>query len=48
MGNIHSFRGAARRQLIDAILTAAGTSLLFVLVYGGCSWITSLRSDVGT
>jgi len=27
---------------------AIGLSLLFLVVYGGTSWITSLRSDVGT
>jgi protein-tyrosine phosphatase/membrane-associated phospholipid phosphatase len=26
----------------------AGCSLLFMGIYGGCNWITSLRSDVGT
>jgi membrane-associated phospholipid phosphatase len=48
MGNLHRFRGPARGELIDAALTALGTSLLFVVVYGGCSWLTSLRGDVGT
>ena len=47
MGNLHRFRGPARGELIDAALTALGTSLLFVVVYGGCSWLTSLRGDVG-
>jgi membrane-associated phospholipid phosphatase/predicted protein tyrosine phosphatase len=31
-----------------AAATAAGLSLLFVVVYGGCNWITSQRSDVTT
>ncbi|ABA90016.1 membrane-associated phosphatase, PAP2_like_Aur1 family, and protein serine/threonine/tyrosine phosphatase [Syntrophotalea carbinolica DSM 2380] len=48
MGDIHRFRGTARRDLIDAVLTASGTSLLFILVYGGCSWITAQRSGIGT
>lgn len=48
MGNLHRFSSPARRQLIDATLTSLGTSLLFVLIYGGCSWLTSLRGDVGT
>jgi membrane-associated phospholipid phosphatase len=48
MGNIHRLDGPARRELIDAGATALVTSLLFVAVYGGCSWLTSLRSDVGT
>lgn len=48
MGNIHCLDGPARRELIDAAATALATSLLFVVVYGGCSWLTSLRSDIGT
>jgi predicted protein tyrosine phosphatase/membrane-associated phospholipid phosphatase len=48
MGNLHRFRGPARGQLIHAALTALGTSLLFVVVYGGCSWLTAQRGDVGT
>ena len=30
-----------------ALAASAGLSLLFLLVYGGCIWITSRRSDVG-
>ncbi len=48
MGNLYGFRGPARGELIHAALTALGTSLLFVLVYGGCSWLTAQRGDVGT
>jgi protein-tyrosine phosphatase/membrane-associated phospholipid phosphatase len=48
MGNIHRLDSPARRELIDAAATALATSLLFVVVYGGCSWLTSLRGDVGT
>jgi membrane-associated phospholipid phosphatase/predicted protein tyrosine phosphatase len=48
MGNIHRFRRPARRELIHAAALSAVTSLLFVAVYGGCSWVTSLRGDVGT
>src|SRR4029077_13734090 len=31
-----------------AVATSAGLSILFLVVYGGCSWITSQRHDVGT
>jgi membrane-associated phospholipid phosphatase len=31
-----------------AATTAAALSLLFMVVYGGCTWITAQRSDVGT
>jgi membrane-associated phospholipid phosphatase/predicted protein tyrosine phosphatase len=48
MGNLYRFRGPARGELIHAALTALGTSLLFVVVYGGCSWLTAQRGDVGT
>jgi predicted protein tyrosine phosphatase/membrane-associated phospholipid phosphatase len=48
MGNLYRFRGPARGELIHATLTALGTSLLFVVVYGGCSWLTAQRGDVGT
>jgi membrane-associated phospholipid phosphatase len=48
MGNLYRFRGPARGQLIHAALTALGTSLLFLVVYGGCSWLTAQRGDVGT
>lgn len=30
-----------------AAATAAGLSLLFVVVYGGCSWLTAQRTDIG-
>ncbi len=29
-------------------MTSAALSLLFMVIYGGCSWITEHRSDVGT
>ena len=32
----------------QALAHAVALSLLFMVVYGGASWITSLRSDVGT
>ena len=31
-----------------AAANSAALSLLFIVVYGGCSWITAHRSDVGT
>lgn len=48
MGHFYRFGRTTRRELIDAAATAAATSLLFLVVYGGSSWITSLRADVGT
>src|ERR1043165_3130188 len=33
---------------LAAAVTSVGLSLLFVVVYGGCGWITAHRSDVGT
>ncbi len=48
MGHIHGVNRASREQLIHAAATSAALSLLFVLVYGGCSWLTAQRSDVGT
>jgi protein-tyrosine phosphatase len=35
-------------SLRTAALTSAALSALFVVVYGGTNWITSLRNDVGT
>ena len=32
----------------SAATTSAALSLLFIVVYGGCSWITAHRTDVGT
>src|SRR5436309_10393476 len=31
-----------------ALIVSAGLSILFLIVYGGCNWITSRRGDVGT
>lgn len=33
---------------VSAAANAAALSLLFIVVYGSCSWITAHRSDVGT
>jgi membrane-associated phospholipid phosphatase len=37
-----------RPKFHQALAASAGLSTLFLLVYGGCNWITSQRSDVGT
>lgn len=48
MGDIHRLGSTARGEIISAAVTSAATSLLFMVVYGGCSWLTSLRSEVGS
>lgn len=48
MGNIHRVRGAAHAEIGRSAAVSAALSLLFIVVYGGCSWITSRRADVGT
>ncbi len=56
MGNVHRLRSKAYPLSTDfapvhpvrALATSAALSLLFILVYGGCNWITSQRGDVGT
>lgn len=55
MGNVQRFRCAADRLLktkssvprLKALGASIGLSLLFLLVYGGCIWVTSRRHDVG-
>ena len=37
-----------RPRFLASASTAAGLSLLFMGVYGGCNWITAQRHDVGT
>jgi hypothetical protein len=37
-----------RPRFCHALAVSAGLSVLFLVVYGGCNWITSQRSDVGT
>jgi membrane-associated phospholipid phosphatase len=37
-----------RPTKLNAALTCAGLSALWIVVYGSCNWITSRRSDVGT
>src|SRR5205823_97422 len=40
-------RGTAR-SASRAFATSAALSVLFLVVYGGCNWITSQRADVAT
>jgi membrane-associated phospholipid phosphatase len=55
LGNVHCRDRAARSRLktdapvsrTKALGAAAGLSLLFLLVYGGCLWVTARRDDVG-
>lgn len=47
MGDIHRVRGATRAEIKNSAITSATLSALFILVYGGCNWLTSHRSDVG-
>ena len=53
MGNLFCVAGPAKMMTskpskLIAAMTSAVLSALFVVVYGGCSWITSHRTDVGT
>jgi len=57
MGHLHRFAGAPdeitagtmkRPTKFTAAATSAVLSLLFMIVYGSCNWITAHRSDVGT
>lgn len=56
MGDVHRFVGASSRVItaplpvrpVRALAISAGLSFLFVVVYGGCNWISAHRSDVGT
>ena len=36
-----------KRMRVKAFGVSVGLSILFLVVYGGCNWITSRRSDVG-
>ncbi len=45
MGNLHS---VGRPTPVTRLGWMAGCSLLFLVVYGGCNWITAQRADVGT
>jgi membrane-associated phospholipid phosphatase len=54
MGNVHRLSGAPNRSLGEvpsfgrAALTSAGLSLLFLVVYGGCNWLSARRGVVAT
>ena len=55
MGNVHCLHREAcdalgervRPTPVKAAATSAGLSLLFLVVYGGCNWITAQRSNAG-
>ena len=55
MGNVQRFRCAPERLLktkasvsrVKALSASIGLSLLFLIIYGGCIWVTSRRHDVG-
>ena len=55
MGNVQRFGRATERLLktnpsvlrVKALTASVGLSLLFLVVYGGCIWITARRHDVG-
>jgi len=36
------------RSTLEAFAVSVGLSLLFLVVYGGCIWITARRGDIGT
>lgn len=49
MGDLHGVAGAPRgRVIVRAGATSVALSVLFVVVYSGTNWLTSLRTDVGT
>ncbi len=48
MGHIHRVGCAPRSEIINSAITSASLSALFILVYGGCNWLTAQRSDVGS
>lgn len=41
-------RQLSTRLAVRALVASVGLSVLFIVVYGGCNWITSQRHDVGT
>src|SRR5450631_2734141 len=43
----NSIERRSARSTSRAFATSAGLSILFLVVYGGCNWITSQRQDVG-
>ncbi len=54
MGNVYRLSGATGRSLgkvpkfSQAALASAGLSLLFLLVYGGCNWLSARRGITTT
>jgi membrane-associated phospholipid phosphatase len=55
LGNVQRFSCAAEPILktntpvstVKALSASVGLSLLFLIIYGGCIWVTSRRHDVG-
>lgn len=51
MGHVHGFGGATfvkgMVSRVRALVTSVGLSVLFLVVYSGCNWITARRGDVG-
>lgn len=50
MGHLHRLDGAPTAGVTRRAAAGAsvGLSALFLVVYGACNWLTSLRADVGT
>src|SRR5690349_4165409 len=42
-----SIERRSARSTLKAFCVSAGLSILFLIVYGGCNWITARRGDVG-
>src|SRR5438876_12353408 len=45
---IDSIDQGTGRSTLKALLASAGLSILFLVVYSGCNWITARRAGVGT
>jgi membrane-associated phospholipid phosphatase len=51
LGDVHGLHRTPDSRLKTAAKAggvSAGLSILFLIVYGGCNWITARRSDIGT
>ena len=49
MGDVYGFsRATWRLNASRALAVSIGLSILFLIVYGGCNWITARRANVGT
>ena len=48
MGHLHGLARPPHGLTLRAAAVAVGLSVLFMVVYGGLNWLTSLRDDVGT